>query len=319
MRPSRRRDGELDGPARAGGQGPQLMAIPTRRRRSSCPTTRASARGAGSTTPATARRAGARPSGRSSRSRRSCTTPPGPSSAAKRSASSTTTSRASTTASRSASGSSCTGRVARRGRPAHRGLAARAVAGERRRPLSARGRRASGSARPELLGRGTCLTDADGRYRFVTIKPGAYPWGNHENAWRPAHLHFSVFGRLFTQRLVTQMYFPGDPLFAYDPIFNAVRDPTGARPARGAVRSRDDAARMGARLSVGHRPRPRRLRHDAAGARAMMRTPSQTVGPYYAIGLCRRPRTSSRRPATRARCGWSAGCSTARESRSATA
>ena len=51
-----------------------------------------------------------------------------------------------------------------------------------------------------------------GGYRFVTIKPGAYPWGNHHNAWRPAHIHFSLFGRAFTQRLVTQMYFPGDPL-----------------------------------------------------------------------------------------------------------
>jgi protocatechuate 3,4-dioxygenase beta subunit len=78
---------------------------------------------------------------------------------------------------------------------------------------------------PNFSGAGRCLTDADGRYSFVTVRPGAYPWGNHENAWRPAHLHFSVFGRLFTQRLVTQMYFPGDPLFAYDPIFNAVRDP----------------------------------------------------------------------------------------------
>ena len=78
---------------------------------------------------------------------------------------------------------------------------------------------------PNFSGAGRCLTDAEGRYRFTTVKPGAYPWGNHPNAWRPAHIHFSVFGRLFTQRLVTQMYFPGDPLFAYDPIFNAVRDP----------------------------------------------------------------------------------------------
>ena len=78
---------------------------------------------------------------------------------------------------------------------------------------------------PNFSGAGRCLTDQDGRYRFVTVKPGSYPWGNHENAWRPAHIHFSVFGRLFTQRLVTQMYFPGDPLFAYDPIFNSVRDP----------------------------------------------------------------------------------------------
>ena len=78
---------------------------------------------------------------------------------------------------------------------------------------------------PNFTGAGRALTDAEGRYRFVTVKPGAYPWKNHQNAWRPAHIHFSVFGRAFTQRLVTQMYFPGDPLFAYDPIFNSVRDP----------------------------------------------------------------------------------------------
>jgi protocatechuate 3,4-dioxygenase beta subunit len=78
---------------------------------------------------------------------------------------------------------------------------------------------------PNFSGAGRCLTDADGNYRFVTIKPGSYPWGNHENAWRPAHIHFSVFGRQFEQRLVTQMYFPGDPLFEFDPIINSVRDP----------------------------------------------------------------------------------------------
>ena len=78
---------------------------------------------------------------------------------------------------------------------------------------------------PNFAGAGRCLTDDAGRYHFVTVKPGAYPWGNHENAWRPAHIHFSLFGRMFTQRLVTQMYFPGDPLFEHDPIFRAVRDP----------------------------------------------------------------------------------------------
>jgi protocatechuate 3,4-dioxygenase, beta subunit len=77
---------------------------------------------------------------------------------------------------------------------------------------------------PNFTGAGRAITDHEGRYRFVTVKPGAYPWKNHPNAWRPAHIHFSVFGRSFTQRLVTQMYFPGDPLFAYDPIFNSVRD-----------------------------------------------------------------------------------------------
>jgi protocatechuate 3,4-dioxygenase beta subunit len=78
---------------------------------------------------------------------------------------------------------------------------------------------------PNFSGAGRVLTDDEGRYRFTTVKPGAYPWRNHSNAWRPAHIHFSVFGRMFTQRLVTQMYFPGDPLFPYDPIFNSVRDP----------------------------------------------------------------------------------------------
>jgi len=78
---------------------------------------------------------------------------------------------------------------------------------------------------PNFSGAGRCLTDDDGRYRFVTIKPGSYPWGNHENAWRPNHIHFSLFGRAFTERLVTQMYFPGDPLFEFDPIFNSIPDP----------------------------------------------------------------------------------------------
>jgi len=78
---------------------------------------------------------------------------------------------------------------------------------------------------PNFTGAGRCLTDDDGNYRFVSIKPGAYPWKNHENAWRPAHIHLSLFGRSFTQRLVTQMYFPDDPLFAQDPIFNSVPDP----------------------------------------------------------------------------------------------
>jgi len=77
---------------------------------------------------------------------------------------------------------------------------------------------------PNFTGAGRCLTDDEGRYEFITIKPGAYPWRNHANAWRPAHIHFSLFGRAFAQRLVTQMYFPGDPLFFQDPIFNAVTD-----------------------------------------------------------------------------------------------
>jgi protocatechuate 3,4-dioxygenase, beta subunit len=80
---------------------------------------------------------------------------------------------------------------------------------------------------PNFSGAGRCVTDDDGRYEFITIKPGAYPWGNHHNAWRPQHIHFSLLGTAFAQRLVTQMYFPGDPLFQYDPIYNSVRDPKG--------------------------------------------------------------------------------------------
>jgi protocatechuate 3,4-dioxygenase beta subunit len=78
---------------------------------------------------------------------------------------------------------------------------------------------------PNFTGAGRCVTDGEGRYRFVTVKPGAYPWRNHDNAWRAAHIHLSLFGPAFATRLVTQMYFPGDPLFDQDPIFNAVPDP----------------------------------------------------------------------------------------------
>jgi len=78
---------------------------------------------------------------------------------------------------------------------------------------------------PNFTGTGRCLTGPDGSYRFLTVKPGPYPWRNHHNAWRPAHIHFSVFGNAFTQRLVTQMYFPGDPMFNLDPIFQSILDP----------------------------------------------------------------------------------------------
>jgi protocatechuate 3,4-dioxygenase beta subunit len=78
---------------------------------------------------------------------------------------------------------------------------------------------------PNFTGAGRTLTGTDGRYRFVTIKPGAYPWRNHPNAWRPAHIHFSLFGHSFESRLVTQMYFPNDPLFPYDPILQSIPDP----------------------------------------------------------------------------------------------
>ncbi len=82
-----------------------------------------------------------------------------------------------------------------------------------------------GALDPNFTGAGRVMTDTAGNYRFVTVKPGAYPWGNHHNAWRPAHIHFSLLGQSFTQRLVTQMYFPDDPLFFQDPIFNSVPDP----------------------------------------------------------------------------------------------
>ncbi len=75
---------------------------------------------------------------------------------------------------------------------------------------------------PNFLGAGRCMTDDQGRYLFKSIKPGAYPWGNHPNAWRPNHIHFSLFGEYFASRLITQMYFPGDPLLPYDPMYMGV-------------------------------------------------------------------------------------------------
>jgi protocatechuate 3,4-dioxygenase beta subunit len=102
---------------------------------------------------------------------------------------------------------------------------------------------------PNFDGVGRALTDADGRYEFVTVRPGAYPWGNHPNAWRPAHIHFSLFGRAFTQRLVTQMYFPDDPLFSRDPIFNSVPDPA----ARARMISRYDHDRTRERWALAFR------------------------------------------------------------------
>jgi protocatechuate 3,4-dioxygenase beta subunit len=77
---------------------------------------------------------------------------------------------------------------------------------------------------PNYRGMGRVFTDEDGRYRYLTIRPGAYPWRNHHNAWRPNHIHYSLFGAGFAQRMITQMYFPGDPLLPLDPIFNTVRD-----------------------------------------------------------------------------------------------
>lgn len=82
---------------------------------------------------------------------------------------------------------------------------------------------------PNFLGKGQVLTDDEGRYRFVTIKPGAYPWENHPFAWRPAHIHLSLFGNAYAQRLITQVFFPGDPLLPIDPIFNSIPDEAARR------------------------------------------------------------------------------------------
>jgi protocatechuate 3,4-dioxygenase beta subunit len=82
---------------------------------------------------------------------------------------------------------------------------------------------------PNFTGAGRAITDAEGRYQFLTIKPGAYPWGNHDNAWRPAHIHFSLFGHSFASRLVTQMYFPNDPLIPFDPVYDSVPEESRAR------------------------------------------------------------------------------------------
>lgn len=104
---------------------------------------------------------------------------------------------------------------------------------------------------PNFLGAGRCITDDEGRYRFLTIKPGAYPWGNHSNAWRPNHIHFSLFGEYFGSRLVTQMYFPGDPLLALDPIFQGT--PAHARDrlvSRFSIDTTEEAYALGYEFDI---------------------------------------------------------------------
>ncbi|WP_186417633.1 protocatechuate 3,4-dioxygenase subunit beta [Bosea sp. CS1GBMeth4] len=102
---------------------------------------------------------------------------------------------------------------------------------------------------PNFTGAGRALTDAEGRYRFVTIKPGAYPWRNHHNAWRPAHIHFSLFGPSFLSRVITQMYFPGDPLFPFDPIFQSITE----ERARNRLISRFDLDTTQPEWALGYR------------------------------------------------------------------
>ena len=135
------------------------------------------------------------------------------------------TSPSSTAASRSASDSVVTGRVLDGdGRPVRRQLVEVWQANAGGRYIHQRDQHPA-AIDPNFTGLGRCLTDDDGVYAFTTIKPGPYPWRNHHNAWRPAHIHFSLFGTEFTQRMVTQMYFPGDPLFALDPIYQSILDP----------------------------------------------------------------------------------------------
>lgn len=102
---------------------------------------------------------------------------------------------------------------------------------------------------PNFTGAGRFLTGPDGSYTFRTIKPGPYPWRNHQNAWRPAHIHFSLFGTDFTQRMVTQMYFPGDPLFGLDPIYQSITDDA----ARAALIAKYDHDVTVPEISTGYR------------------------------------------------------------------
>ena len=168
---------------------------------------------------------------------------------------------------------------------------------------------------PNFTGAGRCLTDDEGRYRFVTVKPGAYPWRNHYNAWRPAHIHFSLFGRAFAQRLVTQMYFPGDPLLALDPIFSPSATPrhAGGWSARSTSRRRSPNGRSPtASTSSCAAPRRPRWRTETG----LPLTPSQTVGPFFSFGLVDGrigPELVAARPLP-ARSGFAAGSSTARTS-----
>ncbi len=127
-----------------------------------------------------------------------------------------------------------------------------------------------------------------GRYRFITIQPGAYPWGNHHNAWRPAHIHFSLFGRAFTQRLVTQMYFPGDPLLPLDPIFNSVPDEKARQRliAKFDIELTQPEWALGYHWDIVLRGRDATVfEYEGRTTTVPGLTPSQTVGPYFSMRL----------------------------------
>jgi protocatechuate 3,4-dioxygenase, beta subunit len=136
---------------------------------------------------------------------------------------------------------------------------------------------------PHFIGAGRLLTDDEGRYRLVTVRPGAYPWTNHPNAWRPAHIHFSVFGPAFATRLVTQMYFPGDPLLPHDPIFNCTAD----EGARQRLVSHFDWSATQPGFALGYRFDIVLSGRDATplSAESPPATTWQTVGPYFALGM----------------------------------
>jgi protocatechuate 3,4-dioxygenase, beta subunit len=102
---------------------------------------------------------------------------------------------------------------------------------------------------PNFTGRGHVVTNANGEYRFLSVIPGAYPWRNTYNAWRAQHVHFSVFGPAFATRIITQMYFPGDPLLEFDPIYNSVPD----EAARKRLTSRYDPNLSEAEWALGYR------------------------------------------------------------------
>lgn len=137
---------------------------------------------------------------------------------------------------------------------------------------------------PNFTGQGSMLTDADGNYRFVSIRPGCYPWRNHYNAWRPAHIHFSVFGPAFATRLVTQMYFPGDPLLAMDPIFNCTADEVARRRLIAAFdwETTIPETALGYHFDLILRGRDATPMEDAP---RVPTTTSQTVGPFFQIGF----------------------------------
>lgn len=150
---------------------------------------------------------------------------------------------------------------------------------------------------PNFTGAGRTLTDGEGFYRFTTIQPGPYPWRNHVNAWRPAHIHFSVFGTAFTQRLVTQMYFPNDPLFPYDPILQSVTDDAARQRLVATYDHSLSVPEFSLGLPLGHRARRPAGHLDGRRALTVM-TKIDTGNPENVLPT---PRTPSA-PSTAMRC-----------------